>query len=391
MRVFAAPMTEPRGRTYGTDRRIAYACSWWRPRAPTWSYTSASLRAGLHSIGTTLLDVEAQPPLYVQAPLAAALSACGQRPWKYAGAYRRLQDRRVQRAVRQLQPDAVIEIADLVVPTCAPTWTYQDTNFAVALDLYDTLGRDQVSTIPAPRAILQRLADAESHALQKLDGVLAMGQWFGAYLVRAGLVPAHRVHAVGAGIRPEYCNRAQRVVRPRAERKRILFIGGDFYRKGGDALLAAVDRLHRQGSRPLRLTIAGPAVWPLDTPPPPWVDFRGTVSRAQVSALFDEHDLFAMPSRFEAYGIVFLEARAAGLPCVGRDAYAMPALIEPGIGGALWNSEDIDDLAQTIQTVLDDDALHERCARDAQAFAERNSWARVAERILLRMNGYQRA
>lgn len=340
----------------------------------------------MSAIGLNVFDVEAQPPICVQAPLAAALTAFGDCPWKYAKSYRGLQDRRVQRAVRRLRPDVVLEIADLVVPTCVPSYSYQDTNFAVALDLYDSLGRDRVSTIPASRATLQRLAHAEHEALQKLEGVLVMGQWFGAYLVRSGIVPACRVHTVGAGISQDYCDRSARQVRPRVARNRILFVGGEFHRKGGDSLVLAVDRLNREGPRPLRLTIVGPAAWPLDTPPPPWLDFRGTLSRPQVRALFDEHDLFVMPSRFEAYGIAFLEARAAGLPCVGRDAYAMPELIDPGIGGALWRTDDVNDLAQTIQSALDDDALHERCARDARAFAERNTWTRVAERISQRMS-----
>jgi len=363
------------------DFDLAFACSWWRPKEPTWSYTPISLRAALVEGGVAVRDVDAQPPLYLQAPVAAALSALGRRPWKYAAAYRALQDHRVRRGVRRLRPQAVLEIADLVVATEVPTYTYQDMNFAVALDHYEAFGRDMVSTFPTDRGTLQRLADHQARTLPQLDGILTMGGWFRDYLIRGG-IPAERVHAVGAGISPAYCDLPARRVRPRAERQRLLFIGGEFHRKGGDQLLAAVHRLNRARSQPLQLTIAGPSRWPLAGTPPDWVDFRGTLARGDVLALFGAHDLFVMPSRFEAYGMVFLEARAAGLPCIGRDAFAMPELIEPGIGGAVWQTGDIDDLAALIQTTLDDDALHERCARDAPAFAQAHSWARVAERIV---------
>lgn len=364
---------------------LAFVCSWWRPRIPTWSFTPFSLRAALIQAGVTVHDVDAQPPLYLQAPLAAALTVLGRGPWKYARPYRALQDYRVRDAVTSLRPDAVIEIADLVVPTCAPTYSYQDSCFAVALDHYESFGRDMVSTCPTTREQLRELADEQHEKLSRLDGVLAMGQWFRDYLVDRGVLPADRVHAVGAGISPEFRDVAPRVPRSREQRRRLLFVGGEFRRKGGDWVLAAVERLNRQGDRPLTLTIVGPAAWPMKQPPPDWVEFLGALPRDRVRALFQEHDLFVMPSRFEAYGIAFREARAAGLPCVGRDAFAMPELIEPGVGGAVWSTDDVDDLAGMILACLDDDALHERCARAMSKIAEEASWSRVAEKIVGRM------
>ncbi|MGH8518345.1 MAG: glycosyltransferase family 4 protein [Panacagrimonas sp.] len=335
--------------------------------------------------GATVRDVDAQPPLYVQAPLAAALKVLGRGPWKYARPYRALQDYRVRDAVTSLRPDAVIEIADLVVPTCVPTYSYQDSSFAVALDHYETFGRDMVSTCPTTREQLRRLADEQHRKLSRLDGVLAMGQWFGDYLVDRGILPADRVHVVGAGISPQFRDLPTRVPRSREQRRRLLFVGGEFRRKGGDWVLDAVERLNRQGDRRLTVTVVGPAAWPMPQPPPDWVDFRGALARDRVRDLFQEHDLFVMPSRFEAYGIAFREARAAGLPCVGRDAFAMPELIEPGVGGAVWSTDDVDDLAGLILACLDDDALHERCARAMSRIADESSWTCVAGNILRRM------
>lgn len=364
---------------------VAFACSWWRPRIPTWSFTPYSLRAALIDAGVTVRDVDAQPPLYVQAPLAAALTVLSRGPWKYARPYRALQDYRVRHAVSSLRPDAVIEIADLVVPTCAPTYSYQDSCFAVALEHYETFGREMVSTVPTTREQLRRLADDQHQRLSRLEGVLAMGQWFRDYLVNRGILPAERIHAVGAGISPQFRSHPPRVPRSREQRLRLLFVGGEFRRKGGDWVLEAVARLNQQGDRRLTLTIVGPAEWPMKKPPPDWVDFRGALPRDQVRELFQEHDLFVMPSRFEAYGIAFREARAAGLPCVGRDAFAMPELIEPGVGGAVWRTNDVNDLAGLILACLDDDSLHERCARAMSSIADEASWTRVAENILDRM------
>ena len=48
-------------------------------------------------------------------------------------------------------------------------------------------------------------------------------------------------------------------------------------------------------------------------------------------------DVFCMPSYFEAYGLVFVEALTFGLPCIGRNCYEMPYFIEDGKTGLLLN------------------------------------------------------
>jgi len=362
--------------------RLGFACSWWHPRETTWSYTPISLHRGLQACGVAPLDIEAQPPLAVKA-LAAGLSPLvTQRPWKYTRAYRALEAARVRRTVRRLRPDAVIEIADLLVPTSAPSFGYQDMGFQVALDHHTELGPDLVSTFPTDLATLRALAEEQARLLPQLDGMLAMSGWYRGYLIAKGLLPATRIDVVGAGVAPWFETAPLREPAPARERRRLLFVGGDFIRKGGDQVLEAVGRLRRSGSADLRLTVAGPAHWPLPGAIPEWVDFLGALPREQTQPLFGQHDLMVMPSRFEAYGIVFLEARASGIPCIGRDAFAMPELVEPGHGGLLWDGRDIDTLAALILGGLQDDALQGHCAQDARRVAREHSWASVAARIL---------
>lgn len=365
---------------------LVFACSWWRPKEPTWSYTPASLRQGLLETGVKLVDIEVQPSLPVQALMAGSLTALGRRPWKYTDTYRALEAIRLRRAVTKHRPRAVIQMADLTYVSSAPSYVYQDMNFSVAVEHYAQLGSALVSTIPAKLSTLQRLADRQLEDSQKLDGVLAMGAWYRDFLIRQRCLPAQQIHVVGGGISAAYLNLPPRNVRPRGQRDRVLFIGGDFMRKGGDWVVEAIRRVNQQGGRRLRLTVAGPPSWPMPEPCPDWVNYEGAVSRARAKELFASHDIFVMPSRFEAYGVVFLEARAMGLPCVGRDAFAMPELIEPGIGGAVWQSEHVVDLAELIVRTLDNDELHARCARDAAGFAEAHSWLSVARRILDVMN-----
>src|SRR5215469_16704822 len=76
-----------------------------------------------------------------------------------------------------------------------------------------------------------------------------------------------------------------------------------------------------------------------------------------------------MPSRLEGFGIVFPEALARGLPCIGRDSYAMPESITPGVSGGLITGDDEHELAGIIAAALADDALYEACRERAPRVA----------------------
>jgi glycosyltransferase involved in cell wall biosynthesis len=88
-----------------------------------------------------------------------------------------------------------------------------------------------------------------------------------------------------------------------------------------------------------------------------------------------------MPSRFEAHGIAFSEALAAGRPCVGRRVFAMPELI--GDGGRLVDAHaGVEELAETITGALADDALFERVWQNREGVRRERSWDAVAGRIV---------
>jgi alpha-maltose-1-phosphate synthase len=124
-----------------------------------------------------------------------------------------------------------------------------------------------------------------------------------------------------------------RRARARAGAKpRFLFVGGDFPRKGGFDLLAAwqAGRFHERAELELVTDWAVPA-------PPPGV----TVSRnigpysAAWRACWAAADAFVMPTRNEAFGLVYQEAAAAGLPAIGTRHNAVPEIVLDGETGLL--------------------------------------------------------
>jgi glycosyltransferase involved in cell wall biosynthesis len=115
---------------------------------------------------------------------------------------------------------------------------------------------------------------------------------------------------------------------------------------------------------------------------PDGVDFRGRVPRTEIVNIMDEHDLFVMPSRLEGFGMVFVEALARGLPCVGRRAFAMPELIEDGVTGAIVDTLDPVELAAAIVRTLENDSIYEVTRARAVTAADTFSWDRTAATMI---------
>ena len=154
---------------------------------------------------------------------------------------------------------------------------------------------------------------------------------------------------------------------------RIGTLGRLHEEKGFDILLEAAARLRDLG-RDFRLTIAGegPAAGDLKALTvrlglDAEVDFPGWVSPPE--SLLGELDLFVCSSRTESFGLVVIEAMAAGAPVVATDIEGPAILLAEGRYGRLVPSEAPNALADAIAAALDDPQASLDMARLAQAEA----------------------
>ena len=156
--------------------------------------------------------------------------------------------------------------------------------------------------------------------------------------------------------------------------------------KGLEGLMQAVGMLRERG-RDLVLVLAGPPVEGFDSLVARLPDVArrsvldlGVVTDAERAQLLAGADLFAMPSRYEAFGIVFLEAWQAGLPVIGGDAGAQPEVI--GHGGRTVPFGDVVAIADAIVFYLDSPEEARRAVEwGRRALATRHRWDRVVESV----------
>jgi glycosyltransferase involved in cell wall biosynthesis len=159
----------------------------------------------------------------------------------------------------------------------------------------------------------------------------------------------------------------------------MLFVGYEFERKGGPMLLEAFERVRCQLPS-AQLIVAGPR----RAPPvvPPGVTWVGTVDREQLARLYERVSLFVMPSIFEPFGLVYLEAMEWKLPCVGNASCAMSEIVLDHRSGRLARPGDVDDLARVLVDLLRDPNRLRKMGECGRAHARgRFPWPMVAGRV----------
>jgi glycosyltransferase involved in cell wall biosynthesis len=121
------------------------------------------------------------------------------------------------------------------------------------------------------------------------------------------------------------------------------------------------------------------------------VMFTGSLDRAAVPGRYREADIFTLAPWGDAFGHVFAEAMASGLPIVGSTAGGVPELVEHGKNGFLVPPREPVALAAAIRLLADNPDLRARMGRLNRAHAEANlSWARVTTRYLSVYHGVLR-
>ena len=159
--------------------------------------------------------------------------------------------------------------------------------------------------------------------------------------------------------------RAARARTATAYRPRALFMGGDFPRKGGPELIDA----WRESGLGERADLDIVTDWPVgsETLPPGATVITGVAPYTdRWLDLWRRADFFVMPTRHEAFGIVYEEAAASGIPAIGSRINAIPEIVRDGATGFLVSPGDRELLVRALRTLVESSVLRERMGRAAR-------------------------
>jgi glycogen synthase len=278
----------------------------------------------------------------------------------------------IERAVRAAgQLDGVVQMGStFTLPPGLRYVTFEDVTVAqalTALDLPDAWAR----------AWRQKQADAYERAVT----CCVASAWAAGSVRQDYGVPAERIRVVGLGANLELAPRRW----TGEESPRFLFVGKGWERKNGPAVLAAFDAVRCEfPTATLDLVSDHP---PLDRPgvrghgplSPVADSAREASRRSFLRDLFERATCFVLPSRFEPYGIVYVEAGGAAVASIGTSVGGAADAI--GEGGVLVDPGDGDALREAM-LALCDPAVARRLGEAAKENADRHSWQAVATRVL---------
>jgi glycosyltransferase involved in cell wall biosynthesis len=359
---------------------IGFVCDWKKSKIRTWSGIPFSLLNAFSDIdGCRCLDIDvsvSRVELLLRAAVEARLmNGRFTSRFRFSPSYLRRLQLHLDNCLSDLKGiDAILEVGDLGVVPDVRYFVFQDLSIDLIIRYHNETGQ----RLPMFEAFslddLKRRREWQHKVYENSSGIFTMSQWLADSLINDSHISRSKVHVVGAGVN----------VLPRLgaenlrKRGRILFIGRDSFRKGGDLVVEAFKILRQSMVTDSTLVIAGPKRWPMKEKAPEGTDFIGAVDYTRLVLEYQQANVFCMPSRFEGFGIVFAEALCYGIPCIGRNEGVMKEVIQHGVNGYLIDHDDPPALAALLRDVLYDDTLHERVRAESSRYRLHYSWPRVA-------------
>lgn len=273
---------------------------------------------------------------------------------------------------------AALEV-DIPVSFCA------DATFANMVNYYWDFSRVSAEYLRKGHA-------QESAALRRASLAVYPSEWAARSATEFYGIDPKRVAVIPFGANLGAENGREEVERWIGERPRdflrLVFVGRDWKRKGGDLVIAAAAHLVAQGIR-VELDLVGCEV-PRQYQAISWIKTHGLLrpsvagERLQLCALFAGAHFAFIPSRAEAYGMTFAEANAFGVPVISTSTGGITSIVRPGVNGYLLplNAEG-PAYAEVIAAAYHNPGEYTRLARASfQEFESRLNWRIFCTRYL---------
>ncbi|HEX5494984.1 MAG TPA: glycosyltransferase family 4 protein [Mycobacteriales bacterium] len=333
--------------------------------------------------GVRVVRVPEDPPVF---PFDTQLLA-------WAMAFNHAMSRAALRVVEQARPD-VIHAHDWLVAHAATTAKHHTSAALVATIHATEAGRHQ-GWLPGPTS--RAIHSVEWWLTYEARRVVTCSSYMRWEVTRLFDLPPDKVDVVPNGVSLDrWRGNPERATETRSRFPAlagstgplVVYAGRLVYEKGVHDLLRAMPRLRRRHPG-IRLVLAGEG--PHDAALRDQaralrlgrsVTFTGFLAEPDLAALAAAADCAVVPSIYEPFGMVALEAAAAGTPLVVTDVGGLREFVQHGVTGLRFSPGDVAGLADAVSSVLRDEVLARRLTRQARVVLERDyAWPRVAGQV----------
>jgi glycosyltransferase involved in cell wall biosynthesis len=234
----------------------------------------------------------------------------------------------------------------------------------------------------------------EQAAFRNASKLLFESSWAARSAVEDYGIDTQRVHFIAAGANLDHIPpREQVLAKKPSEHCRLLFVGIDWQRKGGDIAYETLLKLEEMGIE-AELIICG-CVPPKSVTHQrltviPFLDKNDERQVHDLEKLYTMADFLLVPTRSEAFGIVFCEAAAFGLPAITTRTGGVPEVVRDGENGyALPFEARGEDYARIIAELYQDEQRYQQLSQSSRAIYERHlnwdAWGIAVRNILNEM------
>lgn len=293
---------------------------------------------------------------------------------------------RTRRALAKMQRDNLAKPDALffhtqVTATMAQDWLARVPSI-ISLDAtplqFDRLG-EFYNHQPGPGWVELQKWRINRDSYRKARRLVAWSQWAKTGLVEEYEVPAEKVTVIHPGVDLQLWSR--RAPYPSEKQPlRVLFVGGNFERKGGLHLLHAFRTLREEGI-PIELLLVTRDLLPPETGVRVYHDMQPNTP--ELAALYHQSHLLCLPTSGDCLPMVLSEAAAAGLPAISTSVAAIPEVVRDEETGLIVPPGDPAALLAALRRLALDPGMRARMSAAAENFACRALNARVnASRIV---------
>jgi len=249
--------------------------------------------------------------------------------------------REVESALRSLAHDLIFSPGTIPIgflKTSKPIVFWTDATFAGMLDFYPEFTRLCADSI-------RNGHELEQTALRNCRFAIYSSEWAARTAINHYQVDPEKVKVIpfGANIdrEPTRDEVIEIINRKRFDPLRLLFVGVDWERKGGDRAIEIARKLNQSGIR-TELHVVGCEPRDGDSKFVIWHNFvrkQDEVGRRLLDHLFRTAHFLVVPSRAECFGVVFAEASSYGIPSLTSDVGGTGTAVESGVNGQLFPVE----------------------------------------------------
>ncbi len=272
------------------------------------------------------------------------------------------------------------------------------------VQMFHTLGhmKNQIAQSESERASQERL-DGEARVVQRADRLIAATATEKAQLIEWYAADPARIVTIPPGVdlsrfQPVSKNLARDFLGMPRQGKQILFTGRVEPLKGIDVLINAVAYIQRHRPELLaetQVSIIGGDPTAVRRDPEMvrlqelrcerdlchTVRFLGAKDQSLLPYFYAAADMVVMPSHYESFGLVALEAMAMGTPVIASDVGGLAHLVRNGETGFLIPRNHVELFAMHMIELLTDENLQAQLGKQATAHAHNFEWKQVVNRM----------